>query len=39
MISVMKIMEGLSDSRGIIHWFVATLMAVLTTLLPRGWCL
>jgi len=33
MISVMKIMEGLSDSRGIVHWFVATLMAVLTTLL------
>ncbi|HEY1159557.1 MAG TPA: ATP-binding protein [Terracidiphilus sp.] len=29
----MKIMDGLSDSRGIIHWFVGSLMAVLTTLL------
>ena len=28
----MKIMEGLSDSRGIIHWFVATAIAALTTL-------
>jgi two-component system, OmpR family, sensor histidine kinase KdpD len=33
MISVMKIMEGLADSRGIVHWFVATLLAVLTTVL------
>ncbi len=32
MISVMKIMEGLSDSRGIVHWFVATAIAALTTL-------
>ncbi|MDR3751594.1 MAG: ATP-binding protein [Terracidiphilus sp.] len=28
----MKIMDGLSDSRGMIHWFFATLMAMLTTL-------
>jgi two-component system sensor histidine kinase KdpD len=28
----MKIMEGLSDSRGIIHWIVATAIAALTTL-------
>jgi two-component system, OmpR family, sensor histidine kinase KdpD len=28
----MKIMEGLADSRGIIHWIVATAMASLTTL-------
>jgi two-component system sensor histidine kinase KdpD len=33
MISGMKITDGLSDSRGIIHWFVASLMAILTTLL------
>ena len=33
MISEMKITDGLSDSRGMIHWFVATLMAILTTLL------
>jgi two-component system, OmpR family, sensor histidine kinase KdpD len=31
MISVMRITEGLSDSRGIVHWFVATLMATATT--------
>jgi len=31
MISLMKITEGLSDSRGVIHWLVATLMAVSTT--------
>jgi two-component system sensor histidine kinase KdpD len=29
----MKIMDGLSDSRGIFHWFVASLMTILTTLL------
>ena len=28
----MKIMEGLSDSRGIVHWIVATAIASLTTL-------
>jgi len=28
----MNIMEGLSDSRGIVHWIVATAMATLTTL-------
>jgi two-component system, OmpR family, sensor histidine kinase KdpD len=33
MISGMKITDGLSDSRGLIHWFVASMMAVLTTLL------
>ncbi|MGA7341270.1 MAG: ATP-binding protein [Terracidiphilus sp.] len=27
----MKIMEGLSDSRGIVHWLVATAMATATT--------
>jgi two-component system sensor histidine kinase KdpD len=32
MISVMKFTEGLSDSRGIVHWFVATAIASLTTL-------
>jgi len=32
MIAVMKIMEGLTDSKGWFHWFVATLMAVITTL-------
>jgi two-component system sensor histidine kinase KdpD len=32
MISSMKIMEGLSDSRGVFHWFFATLLGVLTTL-------
>ena len=31
MISVMKIMEGLSDSRGIFHWLVATGLALGTT--------
>jgi len=31
MISVMNIMEGLPDSRGIVHWIVATAMAALTT--------
>jgi two-component system sensor histidine kinase KdpD len=33
MISGMKITDGLADSRGVIHWFVATLMAILTTVL------
>jgi len=33
MIPVMRIMDGLSDSRGAFHWFVATLLAVLTTAL------
>jgi two-component system sensor histidine kinase KdpD len=33
MISVMNIMDGLSDSRGFLHWFVGTLMAALATLL------
>jgi two-component system sensor histidine kinase KdpD len=33
MISVMKIMDGLSDSRGFLHWFAGTLMAALATLL------
>jgi two-component system sensor histidine kinase KdpD len=33
MIPVMNITGGLSDSRGMIHWFVATLMVMLTTLL------
>ena len=33
MISLMKITGGLSDSRGILHWLVGTLMAALTTLL------
>jgi len=33
MISVMKIMDGLSNSRGMIHWVVGTLLAVLTTLM------
>lgn len=28
----MKLMEGLSDSRGIFHWIMATAMAALTTL-------
>ena len=28
----MKMMEGLSDSRGIVHWIVATAIAALTTL-------
>jgi two-component system sensor histidine kinase KdpD len=32
MISVMKITEGLSDSRGIVHWLVATAISTLTTL-------
>lgn len=31
-IPVMKISEGLTDSRGIIHWFVATAIVLLTTL-------
>jgi len=31
MIPLMNVMEGLSDSRGIFHWFVATLMATATT--------
>ncbi|MGO9340247.1 MAG: ATP-binding protein [Terracidiphilus sp.] len=29
----MKIMQGLSDSRGVVHWIVATLFAVATTFL------
>ncbi|MGO9777500.1 MAG: ATP-binding protein [Terracidiphilus sp.] len=29
----MKIMDGLSDSRGILHWFVGTMMAASATLL------
>ncbi len=29
----MKIMDGLSDSRGILHWFVGTLLVALATLL------
>jgi two-component system, OmpR family, sensor histidine kinase KdpD len=33
MMRVMKITEGLSDSRGIVHWIVATLMAAVTTAL------
>jgi len=33
MISVMKITEGLTDSRGILHWLVGTLLAALATLL------
>jgi two-component system sensor histidine kinase KdpD len=33
MISVMKIMDGLSESRGFLHWFLGTLMAALATLL------
>ena len=32
MISVMNFTEGLSNSRGIVHWFVATAIASLTTL-------
>ena len=31
MISLMKITEGLADSRGIVHWLVATLLAMGTT--------
>jgi len=31
MICVMKITEGLADSRGIVHWLVATLLALGTT--------
>jgi two-component system sensor histidine kinase KdpD len=31
MISMMKITEGLADSRGTVHWLVATLLAVCTT--------
>jgi two-component system sensor histidine kinase KdpD len=33
MISVMNVMEGLSESRGVLHWVVGTLMAALTTIL------
>jgi two-component system sensor histidine kinase KdpD len=33
MISEMKVMDGLADSRGVLHWFVAALMAAGTTLL------
>ncbi len=32
----MNIMEGLSDSRGIVHWFVATALAALATLALVG---
>jgi two-component system, OmpR family, sensor histidine kinase KdpD len=32
MIPVMKVLDGLSESRGILHWFVATAIAMLTTL-------
>jgi len=32
----MKIMDGLSDSRGILHWLVATLMAALATAVLVG---
>jgi two-component system sensor histidine kinase KdpD len=31
-IPVMKIMDGLSDSQGLIHWVAASLMAMLTTM-------
>jgi two-component system sensor histidine kinase KdpD len=31
MISVMNIMEGLPESRGIVHWIVATALAAVTT--------
>jgi two-component system sensor histidine kinase KdpD len=33
MIFGMKIMDGLSDSRGILHWIIGTLLAVLATVL------
>ena len=33
MIFGMKIMDGLSDSRGILHWFVGTLFVALATIL------
>jgi len=33
MISGMKIMDGLADSRGILHWFVGTLLTALATAL------
>jgi two-component system sensor histidine kinase KdpD len=33
MISAMKIMDGLTDSRGAIHWFVGTILVALATLL------
>lgn len=36
MIPVMKILDGLSDSRGIVHWLVATLFATMTTLALIG---
>jgi len=36
MIFGMKIMDGLSDSRGILHWFVGTLLAALATSLMVG---
>jgi len=32
MISLMKIMDGLSESRGIIHWFVGTALTALITI-------
>ena len=33
MIYAMKFMEGLSDSRGIVHWIIGTLIAVAATIL------
>jgi len=33
MIDAMKVMEGLSDSKGIVHWIVGTLIAVAATIL------
>jgi len=33
MIYAMKVMEGLSESRGIVHWFIGTLIAVAATML------
>ena len=33
MIYAMKFMEGLSDSRGIVHWIIGTLIAVAATML------
>ena len=36
MIFGMKILDGLSDSRGILHWFVGTLLAALATSLMVG---
>ena len=33
MIYAMKVFEGLSDSRGVVHWFVGTLIAAAATAL------